>query len=1138
MAPAAPAPALSPSSEIATDGPALNLVNKRLRALRKKLNRIAQMADSVSQGKTLNKEQEETLRSKSSVLAGIDEFEKLKQPLLQAVSQEIELALEKNKQKPDPAAEIPSEAASTVEAEEKSGTPASDSAVSDLLNLLYFGTVFDVKTLFLARDSLLTRTHERNCCLTYDCITDDDAAGDLLKEPDLDLIASLGSLLFSRPVNSSLSHKNALQKCVEHAKLWLANAEQPIEPASNVTYAGLREKLNKIMASAYFTPISIGGGSGDNKENPDLNEEWSLPNIETSLVLLRLHAKHIAVCRCVCKSWLSLTTSPGFISAQLDHARSESDPQFLFHDSVAHYEREKAPVKPTQSGLVCFSPDTLIIGSINGLICSTGNWTYCSSPTPNDIWIWNPSTGLSKKLPMGIRRAERFSNIQATFAFCWDQESDVYKVVRIISKKREPTFAEVWSSDINSWEEIYFTNPSYIYHPSNFMNLVPTTFCNVFIRNSPHWAVLDYDGNPFIMSFDVKTNKLKLFSFPSQLSSDLEEIAMTITNGLWRLIVTNWKGDLAVLDYVGNRSTEAADLATLDDTQCYPYRLWTMDADGHWTRSCLVSFHFDFNYCLNSVGGGKYMLLQTPWKTSSERELFSEIVLYDIGKSRVIRTYEIPKPFSYISSAFDFVGSLVSMEGSEPFRDNFSKLITLTWPSHLQMNLNLDRNLPRKQLFMLPEEVKFFADGMERDPAESPLPAPFWEVASSTASYRLHSSSPPIPLPRPLTSPETPLPGARYSFDGAAAFLNQHTNLEIIIFLLKSVTGLARDDDCIKTDNLFCHREPGCGDTWVIDKLIPHALRWSDGGPWVLLGLPGHFGTLLMGQELSSSYVDLYWCDGDILVFCNLLILTIKFKATPILSLDRRVIIGYRRTFRYQTKAKSNSDKGSWLMTKYVLPDTAIKCIKEEYKNFAMCVLKKKTKKIANKPRVGSGLGDYGVECSCSCNVVASFADCRDQGDDVDFGYVGPEQVQITDEDWIHELEESIMDDHHDDVMRSAADECPGSSPGGAFPLADDVVFGEVGPKAQRDDDDDWIHELEESMMDHEKLVDESGLVSKVDGIGGPLLCDDPSFEKELLDFFDFELPADDHVLWDNQPDNGSFFWQDLSSTAPLITGS
>ncbi|KAF7809190.1 glycine-rich protein [Senna tora] len=80
---------------------------------------------------------------------------------------------------------------------------------------------------------MLTRTHERGCCLTYDYVTDD--ATDLLGEKDLDLISSLGSLLISRPADSSLSHKNALQRCTEHAKLWLAKADQPIESNADVT---------------------------------------------------------------------------------------------------------------------------------------------------------------------------------------------------------------------------------------------------------------------------------------------------------------------------------------------------------------------------------------------------------------------------------------------------------------------------------------------------------------------------------------------------------------------------------------------------------------------------------------------------------------------------------------------------------------------------------------------------------------------------------------------------------------------------------------------------------------------------------------------------------------------------------------
>ncbi|KAL1539402.1 hypothetical protein AAHA92_28024 [Salvia divinorum] len=263
-----PAPSLS---EIANEGPVLNLVNKRLRALRKRLNRISQMEESRAQGKTLNKEQEETLRSKPYVVAGIDELEKIRQPLLSALDQEIELVLAKNSHKIDSSpGEIADEgnaAAAEPEVKEQIGDA---SAVSDLLNLLYFGSIFDVQTLMRANDNMLRRTHERNCCLTYDYVTDDDAAGDPLKELDLDVVATVGGLLISRPVNSSLSHKDSLEKCADHAKLWLTNAAQPIEAGSNITYAGLREKLNKIMASDYFTttpeiraPVDVAAAPGN-----------------------------------------------------------------------------------------------------------------------------------------------------------------------------------------------------------------------------------------------------------------------------------------------------------------------------------------------------------------------------------------------------------------------------------------------------------------------------------------------------------------------------------------------------------------------------------------------------------------------------------------------------------------------------------------------------------------------------------------------------------------------------------------------------------------------------------------------------------------------------------------------------------
>lgn len=245
------------SSEIITDGPVLNLINKRLRALRKKLNRISQMEESLSQGKTLNKEQEETLRSKPSVIAGIDELEKLRLPISQAVNQEIQLALEKIEQSPEtPNAEKTGEKdeKGTVEVNNAGGENEGASAVSDLLSLVYFGSLFDVKTLMMAQENMLTRMHERNCCLTYDYVTDDDSAGDPLKERDLDLIAMMGGFLNSRPLDSCLSHKNALQKCVEHAELWLANSEQRIHPDSNITCMKI---LSLILQITIFWLLNV-----------------------------------------------------------------------------------------------------------------------------------------------------------------------------------------------------------------------------------------------------------------------------------------------------------------------------------------------------------------------------------------------------------------------------------------------------------------------------------------------------------------------------------------------------------------------------------------------------------------------------------------------------------------------------------------------------------------------------------------------------------------------------------------------------------------------------------------------------------------------------------------------------------------
>lgn len=227
----APTAAAAAAAAEATDGPVLSVVSKRLRALRKKYNRITQMEESLAAGKKLNPEQEEVLRSKTVVVAQIEELERLRAPLASALAEEL--------------SSRPAAAAAASSSD-------SDSSVLDFLPLVYFGSLFDVKQQGDFVATMVARTHERNCCITYDYVTDD--AADLLAETDLDAVSALASLAASRPASAAgVSHRDALQACAHHARLWLRRADEPIHPDSTVTYAGVREKLEKIMSLDYYT---------------------------------------------------------------------------------------------------------------------------------------------------------------------------------------------------------------------------------------------------------------------------------------------------------------------------------------------------------------------------------------------------------------------------------------------------------------------------------------------------------------------------------------------------------------------------------------------------------------------------------------------------------------------------------------------------------------------------------------------------------------------------------------------------------------------------------------------------------------------------------------------------------------------
>ncbi|EFJ10006.1 hypothetical protein SELMODRAFT_129003 [Selaginella moellendorffii] len=238
-------------SSCGKDGPVLTMMNKRLRALKKKYNRIVQLEEAKEKGKAINKEQEDVLKSKVQVLTLMEEYDRLRQPLLVAVREEI---AEKEK-------EWIATKEEQVSGNEKIEVPVDSGSVAgldehlmlELIQLLYFALLFDVQSQGEAHSFMRTvKYHERVSCLSYDLVTDDSTSH--LTDADLDALAAFGSLMTSRPPNTTLSHRDALQACIAHARHWLLNSDAIIDAnILNVTYTELRDRLNRILATEYFT---------------------------------------------------------------------------------------------------------------------------------------------------------------------------------------------------------------------------------------------------------------------------------------------------------------------------------------------------------------------------------------------------------------------------------------------------------------------------------------------------------------------------------------------------------------------------------------------------------------------------------------------------------------------------------------------------------------------------------------------------------------------------------------------------------------------------------------------------------------------------------------------------------------------
>ncbi|KAL3628730.1 hypothetical protein CASFOL_027776 [Castilleja foliolosa] len=275
-------------------------------------------------------------------------------------------------------------------------------------------------------------------------------------------------------------------------------------------------------------------------------------------IVTRLPVKSIHRFKCVCKPWLKLFSSPKFMKAH--HTQLSQNPE---NQSVMVYcfsEKNGNTMSLYRTELNWENPNILdhpfpkwlqpmdFVGGCNGLICLSypplGQW----------IELWNPALKKAKSLPSPKLKAVRPAMVSIGFGY--DDESDDFKVVRIVSvdkekkKKKISVGVEVYSVNSNSWKTI---NVGFQFSVLETRNDVVVNEKNLY------WVAKvdkDDDENEVLLWFDVKKMKFKVVSL-SSLNLDEEQVAFV-----------DWKGAIAAL--VCNSNDErvlSLDVWVFDDSR-------------------------------------------------------------------------------------------------------------------------------------------------------------------------------------------------------------------------------------------------------------------------------------------------------------------------------------------------------------------------------------------------------------------------------------------------------------------------------------------------------------------------------------------------------------------------------------------
>ncbi|KAI3452957.1 hypothetical protein Pfo_009620 [Paulownia fortunei] len=236
--------------------------------------------------------------------------------------------------------------------------------------------------------------------------------------------------------------------------------------------------------------------------------DGEIPNLPQEIIveiLTRLPVKSLLKFRCVSKSWLSLISSSQFVKTHLkistDNAISPNQRIMLTianpHFNLKHCSVHSLMFEPLTVASNIDYPKknphraVWIVGSSNGLICIAID--------EKDMFLWNPSTRTSKKLPpVAVEMKQGFYYI---WGFGFNESDDDYKVVGIFcvfgNAGVNESIVKIYSLKTNSWKRI-----------EDFKGGVPLDDSGKFASGKLHFPAtpgIDLDFRWNIVSLDLKS---------------------------------------------------------------------------------------------------------------------------------------------------------------------------------------------------------------------------------------------------------------------------------------------------------------------------------------------------------------------------------------------------------------------------------------------------------------------------------------------------------------------------------------------------------------------------------------------------------------------------------------------------------